>query len=198
MERSFSGFQAQFMPERLSDFQSRARKSIFSTIHKYFVDAQIRFLLFAEESDLKSHMFDLSPYLDSSSEPRDGELFDSSRVGINKVVSDLFDWLPDRTSEETQKMMKFGREIYSFVMTKFLKKSLSAKDPEYRQSLKGITWSIMAKDIDKTMCPWGQSPLSPGWKDGMRDIIFSDRPDMEVAKSELEKFVSGNEKAFVV
>jgi len=171
------------MSEILSDFQSRAKRDMLFSAFRHAANTQVRYLLFVEELDLKSYKSDVGR----------GELFDSSRESMNKAVSNLFNLLPDVTAEETQNMMRFGREIYSFVITRFLEKSLSTKDQEFRQSLKGITWSIMAKDIDKTLCPWGQSPLSPEWKERMRGLIFSKVLDTKAVGVELKRFESGGD-----
>lgn len=111
-------------------------------------------------------------------------------------MSNIFNYPPNQTPAEKEKMMTFGRSIYSFIITKLLRKSLSESDLEFKKSLRGIAWSVMAKDIEKTLGPKGQKPLSSEWREQMRKIIFSDKPDMKQFKSELKKFEMGNKEVF--
>lgn len=166
--------------------------------NQLLVNTQIRFNLFAGLLDLSPpSKLDISPYLDSPLEtPRKGELFDRSRETMNIIVSRLFSYPPNQTAAETERMMKFGRSIYAFVIRKLVGKSLSETDLEFKKSLKGISWSIMAKDIDKTLGPKGQKPLSSQWKDRMRRIILADKPGMNEVVAELKKFESGDEEIF--
>lgn len=173
-------------------------KAIDFFMNRLLVNMQIRFNLFAGLLDLSPpSKLDISPYLDSPLEiPRKGELFDFSRETMNTIVSRLFDYPANQTEKEKESMRKFGRSIYAFVIRKLVGKSLSETDVEFKKSLKGISWSIMAKDIDKTLGPKGQKPLSSQWKDRMRRIIFADKPDMNEVVAELKKFELGNEEVF--
>ncbi len=141
--------------------------------------------------------WDISPYLDDPlNTPRKGELFDDQRKDVNKLISRLFEIPRDQTAEEKERMMRVARSIYSHIIRSFVAKSLSAADTEFKTSLKGIAWSILARDIDTILVPKGQRKLSPEWKDKMRTMILARKPEKKEIWDELKRFEAGDADIF--
>ncbi len=180
------------------DFNEASEKALEFFFNQLSIKAGTKMSLFLQISDLAPRpAWDIGRFLDDPlNTPRKGERFDAQRRDVNKLISRLFEIPQDQTAEEKERMMRVARSLYSHIIRSFVGESLSVTDPEFKTSLKGIAWSILARDIDTTLIPKGQGKLSPEWRNKMRIMILANKPEKKKIWDELKKFEAGDADVF--